>query len=378
MLASPTDDLRTRLEGRAEVLEATVERYRALRRDLASLLWRDRLRAEPSRLHQVVLAQPFIDEVLDVALRRMNEEQWPVSAAMTATLQEAALLRDALRALAAKRLGEPASNAPLTALLASLELELTAGRKDAAALLPLSLPAVLEVAEVGDALARLLNRPLDANAARPLPPAILARLATVLPQAETALEQIWSRVELADPSGELRADLNVRSREAPPVQVNDGVEAVLRAAFWVRYARTFLVHLLDRRAAPVEVDARLVPHVARWLAEHDTQAGKGDDRLRLATTDRLGVPAAAFISLAVELNDGLPQHPASARWPYLLALAEDAEALAPTRAGAQLRVMLERFIRPRLARKVILPSRLSLLVARAREVCATEPVTVGR
>ncbi|MFP2912652.1 hypothetical protein ACLESD_48110, partial [Pyxidicoccus sp. 3LFB2] len=69
-MATHPDNLRARLEDRADLLEATRLRYRALRGMLDAFFWKDRVRAQFELLREVAQAQPEVDAALAALKRR--------------------------------------------------------------------------------------------------------------------------------------------------------------------------------------------------------------------------------------------------------------------------------------------------------------------
>ena len=300
------DTLRARLEGRAEVLEITSIRYRALRGMLRSPLWRRRLRRNVELLHQMSLAQPLVDEVLEAAARRASAEAWPEHSPTTQTGRSVLGMREELRGLLERRLaGGWGEGTPLAELLERIE-KLVAGsrhvafaRRWAAALevLPRSLPELLKATERCDALERLLKRPLEFDGPMPFSPEEMEALLRALPEAEAALEPVWRRVVAFDPSGGIERELRERARRAPTHEPRNGAEALLRAAFWADYARSTLRQLVAPRVAPLALDDGELLDVARWLAAREKDASA-----RLEATSALDDARAGLVELACELN----------------------------------------------------------------------------
>lgn len=108
------EDVRRRLEGRAEVLEAARARYAALESLLASRRWKHRLRTKPGQVAQWREHEPEVAEALERAKRRAAQEGWPEDTPVLATVRELAARRTRLEALARRRLASvaPVSGAP--------------------------------------------------------------------------------------------------------------------------------------------------------------------------------------------------------------------------------------------------------------------------
>lgn len=361
----PAAHLHQRLEGRGDVLEVTRVRYRALVGMVRALFWKERLRRNAPLLHQVALAQPVVDALLDRTLRRAEAEGWPADDPFTVTLREVAEQRATLRSLAAKRLGRDPS-APLPELLLELEatvaasLKIEPGQRWAAAheLLPWSLPELIRASERGDLLERLLKRPLDRHGPIPFTSEEAAQLAAAIPQTEDALAAVWRRVDQVDPTFSLHRFLQKRSRRAPLHPPRSGPEALMRALFWLDYARSVARQLVEPRVAPVPVrDAELWP-LLQWLV-----ALQSDALTRLEAGSELSDARAGLFELAHELNrmgrltERLPlgRFRATARrgvdsggrWDSILARARRAEQLRESEDAAGVRQVLTRFIRMR-------------------------------
>lgn len=364
-------ELRERLEGRTDVLEVTRVRYRALCGMVSAFFWRERLRRNAPLLHQVALAQPVVDRVLDPALRRARAEGWPAGEPLTALLHELEALRHRLRADVARRLGR-GEDTPLPELLVELEALVAAevkvepGHRWAAAeaLLPWSLPELIRASERGELLERLLKRPLDLHARLPFTLEEAELIAAAVPEAEAALEAVWRRVDGVDPTGALRRLLAQRGRRAPMHAPRNGAEALLRTLFWLDYAKATVRQLVAPRVAPVPVsEAELWP-VFRWLV-----ALQEDALVRLPAGPALAEARAGLLELAWELNrlERLTERAplgrfravarpgpegSTARWESILARARRAETLGETPDAAGLKQALTRFIRMRAPKQV--------------------------
>ncbi|QSQ23069.1 hypothetical protein JY651_49650 [Pyxidicoccus parkwayensis] len=75
--ALSTEDIRRRLEGRAEVIEAARTRQAALESVLGARRWKRRLRARPELVPQWLEHAPAVAEALDRTGRRAEVEGWP-------------------------------------------------------------------------------------------------------------------------------------------------------------------------------------------------------------------------------------------------------------------------------------------------------------
>ncbi len=416
MQVASTHSLRERLEGRWDVLEVTRLRYRALVMLLGGWQWRAGLRRNLPLLHQVVLAQPVVDAVLQRALRRSEAEGWPARDETTRLVKEVAQLQTELQRQAARRLrrsaggdsgrgsgersvraggpgtaadparttvsenaredaererptaGRRTPNPPsLTALLLDLETLLATeqvrlpGQSWAAAqeLLPWSLPELLRASERGELLERLMKRPLEPSGPLPFSLEEIDLLARVVPEAETALQALWSRVDQLEPTGALRRFLSRRARGALKRAPRSGPEALHRAAFWVDYAQAVVRAWVEPKVAPVPVsDAELWP-LLRWFKSLES-----NPEARLEATAELTDARAGLLELAHELQLFNPPYLpnrlgraegrnrirpeiAHARWERLRVRALRAEPLRDTPEAAGVRDLLTRYVRLR-------------------------------
>jgi len=271
--AVQTDSLRRRLEGKADLLDAAALRYRALRNALSRVVfWRERLRRNAEVLRATAEAQAEVDETLAGALRRAEAEGWPPD---DPWVQQLFALRESaasLAQLAARRLKAPPGQS-LAVLLGDLEALLAGPRKirpgqrwaTALELLPRSLPELRELEQNAGFVEELFRRPFDPRAALPLSPEEARALAERLPQAETSLQEIWARVERADPSGGLLRLLQRRARRAPRAEPQNGPEQVLQAAFWMDVARARLRAVVEERFTPVAIQEAELLQVIEWV-----------------------------------------------------------------------------------------------------------------
>ncbi|MDQ3262172.1 MAG: hypothetical protein M3Y59_00715 [Myxococcota bacterium] len=413
MQVASTHSLRERLEGRWHVLEATRLRYRGLVALLGGWQWRAGLRRNLPLLHLVVLAQPVVDAVLQRALRRSEAEGWPARDETTRLVKEVAQLQAELQRQAARRLRKPAgrsretgrgeqsdraraeappadrdgladshlasSAAPvghgtadspspsLTALLLDLETLLATeqvmipGQNWAAAqeLLPWSLPELLRASERGELLERLMKRPLEPSGPLPFSREEIDLLSSVVPEAETALEEVWSRVDQLEPTGALHRFLARRARGALKRPPRSGPEALHRAAFWVDYAQAVVRAWVEPKVAPVLVSGSELWPLLRWFKSLES-----NPEARLEAKAPLTDARAGLLELAHELQlfnppvlpnrlgrmegrNRIRPEIAPARWERLRRRALRAEPLRDTPEAAGVRHLLTRFIRLR-------------------------------
>ncbi|AGC48255.1 hypothetical protein MYSTI_06983 [Myxococcus stipitatus DSM 14675] len=130
--------LRLRLEGRVELLESALRRYRLLSEALSARGWRRRLRDDPALLREVLELEPALPEALERTERRGAQEGWPEGSSIPRTARRVRELREELSARARKRLATllfPSEGLSLEGCLRrlealqgeSLDLERTAG-----------------------------------------------------------------------------------------------------------------------------------------------------------------------------------------------------------------------------------------------------------
>lgn len=334
-MATHPDNLRARLEDRADLLEATRLRYRALRGMLEAFFWKDRVRAQFELLREVAQAQPEVDAALAALKRRAAAEGWPSHAAPVKLMVEVEKLREAVEHAAFKRLPEDERPATLgEALLMLEEVVLEAGpllgRRTwarAVELLPRNLPELRAVCAAGEVFERVFKRPAPEG---PLPFTVAEadELRRALPLAETALAALWQRLEHFDTSGRVKEFLERRASRVPLHAPRSGPELLLHSAFWTGVARARLRVLLEARLAPVvPLDAE-VPELLVWLAAREgsmsvstfeakleTREGSTPMRahdVRLEACAAFGEGRAALFELAAELATLSRERPSGA------------------------------------------------------------------
>lgn len=323
-VATRPDDLRARLEDRADLLEATRLRYRALKGVLESFFWRDRIRNHFELLREVAADQPEVDATLAAMRRRVEAEGWPHNAAPVRLMHEVERLREAVERAAERRLSastSPASDdaegddgpATLGARLLRLETEVLdaapflGGRvwAQAVELLPRNLPELRAACAAGEVFERVFKRPVTEGA-----PAFsddeARELARALPLGAAALVALWERLERYDSRGRVKDFLQRRMRRAPTRVARSGPELLLHAAFWHDVARVRVRAVLEAELAPVVPREAELPALLSWRA-----ALTEDPALRLSarsvfTEGRAGLveTAAALAALSRERPRG--------------------------------------------------------------------------
>lgn len=302
-----SDAYRVRLEGRADLLEATLLRLKALLPMVRSLGWRRRLRRNSALLREVTAHQQEVERALAAARRRAEAEGWPRRSPVVRLLGELDSHASRLRRATARRLGVAANEVPLPLLLERLEAaaldnprRVLPGRRWSTALevLPASLPELGKTGEFGDFLEALFKRPFEASGTIPVTAAEAQELFRRWPEGEESLARVWGRLEGIDRTGSLVRYLQKRARRAPLRAPRSGPERLLHAEFWHGVARSRLREIAEARLSPVKpTDAELLPLVA-WLCarEEAPQA--------LLASPALPGPRAALMELAHELWRG--------------------------------------------------------------------------
>ena len=303
MATRPDDDLRARLEDRADLLEATRLRYRALEGMLRGLFWKERLRANLELLREVALAQPRVEATVEAVARRAEAEGWPGDSAPLKLLAEVERLRDALVRGVDRRLLAKERPAALGEALLRLEEEVLdagplLGRRlwaQAVELLPRNLPELRAACAAAEVLERIFKRPVP-EGALPFDGAEAEEVRRALPLAEKALETLWGRLERFDGTGRVRAFLEKRARRAPVRPPRSGPELLLHAAFWHEVARARVKGLLEARLSPVEAREEEWPVLLGWLV-----AREGAEAVRLEASEGMSEGRAGVLELAAEL-----------------------------------------------------------------------------
>ncbi|MCE9668736.1 hypothetical protein LY474_13005 [Myxococcus stipitatus] len=315
-MATHPDNLRARLEDRADLLEATRLRYVALRRMLEAFFWRDRVRAHFELLREVAQAQPEVDATLAALKRRAAAEGWPARSAPMQLMGEVERLRDAVQARVLQRLSAEAPPPTLgEALLRLEEVVLEAGpllgRRTwarAVELLPRNLPELRAACAASEVFERVFKRPV-VDAALPFDADEADGLRRALPLAESAHAALWLRLEHFDTSGKVAEFLRRRASRAPMQTPRSGPELMLHALFWHGVARARLRVLLEARLSPVSPLDAEVPALLPWLASREAP---GAGEVRLVASDGVGEGRAGLFELAAELADLSRERPVGA------------------------------------------------------------------
>ncbi len=398
MLAQAGDDAsyRVRLEGRAELLDKTLLRYRALKDMLGAFTWRRRLRRNGPLLREVIAMQPRVDEALGVVEKKARAEEWPPLSATLQTARAVDDLKNTVYRQMGKKLKATAGHT-FSERLAQLERLAVAGPrrvypgerwKVALEALPAWLPELTVLRDFGELLEALFKRPYLASQRLPYLPAELERLQALWADGDKALASAWERVSVVDTTQGVERSLRKRARRAPNIaprggrgstsSPRNGPELLLRAEFWRTLALSKMREVATDRVSPIQLsDAELLP-VATWLAARE--------HTDLATLKGFEPARAAVIQLSAEL--WLTVHRSGkdpSFWERLYEQAEAADQSLSTDADfARLRDNVRLFLavatgrpsrrpleRPKLARPV--PTTLAGMVAEMRARLLEQP-----
>ncbi len=348
-MAQDDDAQRVQLEGRAELLEATRLRYRALVAMLGALRWRARLRKDARLVREVARVQPEVDAALEVVAHKAAAAGWSASSEVLRCEREVRALRERIDALVARRLGDDVVDAPLGERLAHLEERLLTaprvvlpGQRWAAALevLPDELPDLPTAQRTAFVLEGCFSRPLVAGAKLPFTRAELDAAERAWDEGTAALEALWRRVGAVDRLGTLRRYLEGRARRLPLHRPRNGPETLLFAEFWRGVTAARLDELVATRLSPLSCREGERFLLARWLLAREV-----DPDARLAAVG-LSDGRAGLFELALELSV-LPVDRArtSAAWRRVLGRAQRADQAKGDESWAALQDQLRLLLR---------------------------------
>jgi hypothetical protein len=122
--APSPEDIRRRLEGRAEIIEAARKRYADLERGLERGSWRGWLKSQRKLVSELLGQEPELAEALSRARRRAEAEGWPENTPVLVAMREVTVLRARLETRVRRRLEElstPIGEPSLTADLPRLD-----------------------------------------------------------------------------------------------------------------------------------------------------------------------------------------------------------------------------------------------------------------
>jgi hypothetical protein len=316
------DSLRTRLEGRAERLEASALRTRSLVLALEAWRWRASLRRLSEALEAAAREEPQVAEALAFVLARREPEAWPEGPVLAA-VEELLAWRRRLGEAVRRRLGSAATGEPeadLRRLLAGALTETRSARRwaEVGAVLAAEPALVAAAGHFGTELQRLFDG--AGGPLLPLRPEDAAALEVAWGTGCEALARARAMLERADPTGALGRSLRQRART--PLAIGrgaPGAEAVAHAERWRLRAEALLAAALAPALLPTRPAAAELAPLAAWLSRR---------RRGLAAALPLPAPRAALLELAVALGE--PGPPA---WERLeaLAMAADADPADPDR-----------------------------------------------
>ncbi len=282
-MVDPDAAARVRLEGRAELLEATGARYGALVGQLSSFRWKAALRRTVDVLREVIRAQPQVDEALAVAAHHAERDGWPAHSPLRQCVAAVERQRAELHRLTVKRLGAQAQGLSLVERLALLldrdvvnaPRVVVLGQRWQTAKQVLVWPSVeLEpVAEFGRLLEAVVSRPRGEQQTLLFSLADFDALAAGWSKGVASLERVWQRLDRIDERGVLSRYLKERSRRLPKPPRSTGPDVLLHAEFWRRMAEARFDAVLAAEVAPVVVrDAAERLAVIRWVWQRERAA----------------------------------------------------------------------------------------------------------
>jgi hypothetical protein len=284
------ESVRVRLEGRAELLDATLLRYRVLVNALKSWRWKARLRANVAVFQEVARVQDAVDEALVHVLKRGRVEGWDPRAGVMGTRAQVEALRAQLLTLISRRLDRPLGEESLRPGIEALETQvLTAPRlvlpgqrwSTAVEVLPPNVPELQRAVWFARRAEQLFGRPAEGPARLPMSLDELDDFIEAWPDGVASLEAVWRRLVRIDATGAMVKFLRRRARRSPTAPPVSGPELLLYAEFWRSMAVSKMDQLLNERLAPIAWrEAERFP-LLRWLwhKEHNLPAkpGLGDE-----------------------------------------------------------------------------------------------------
>lgn len=302
-MSTHPDNLRARLEDRADLLEATRLRYRAVVGMLHAFFWRDKVRANFELLREVARAQPEVDATLASVERRAAAEGWPRDSAPMVLVAEVRKLRESLASAVARRLATPPPDSLGDALLRLEEEVLSTGPllsgrvwAQAVELLPRNLPELRAANAAAEVFERVFKRPEPPAGVLPFNASEAGELSRALPLADAALSALWARLARFEPSGKVATWLQRRARRMPQRVPRSGPELLLHAVFWQEVARSRLATVMHARLEPVVPKPSEVPELLEWLVARETSP-----EARLAAGSTFSDGRAGLFEMAAEL-----------------------------------------------------------------------------
>lgn len=317
-----------RLEGRADLLEATRVRYTALIRMLGAWFWRERLRRNIELLREVAQTEEEVAAVIHSVRLRAAAEGWPVNRGPIRLISDVERLGVQLAQRVARRRVSTGGGGLAQALFA-LEAEVLSeprtffypGSVWAAAneLLPRNHPDLRALCAAATALVPLASRPDPANGAFALSPDECLTFVAALEQADPSVRSLRARLATLERTGTVLALLDKKAALAPRVRPRSGAEQFVFGAGWTNYAWARAARWLAPWVRPLELREEEYGPVLEWIG-----------RARSDPSEPLyfrGAPRDALLETCLRSSEVLlgrrliPSHPAALR-----AAAERAEA----------------------------------------------------
>jgi hypothetical protein len=275
----PIDDdedasLRVRLEGRAELLDATRLRYRALVNALKAFTWKSRVRANAALVQELARVQDEVDEALEHVPRRARIEGWPVGSEVVRCSAEVDTLRAELVRLLSRRLDRDLPQQSLRPGLEALETQVvTAPRlvlphqrwSTAVEVLPPNVPELQRAFRFGKRAELLFGRPNGGPAKLPMALEELDEFLEGWSDGVASLEAVWQRLVRIDATGAMVRYLRKRARRALTTPVRTGPDLLLYAEFWRQMALFRMDTVLTERVSPVTWREEERFGLLRWL-----------------------------------------------------------------------------------------------------------------
>lgn len=280
------ESVRVRLEGRAELLDATLLRYRVLVSALKSWRWKARLRANVAVFQEVARVQDAVDEALAHVLKRGRAEAWDERSGVMTTRARVEELRAELLALISRRLDHPLGEESLRPGIEALETQvLTAPRlvlpgqrwSTAVEVLPPNVPELQRAVWFGRRAEQLFGRPSQGPARLPMSLDELDDFIEGWLDGVASLDAVWQRLVRIDATGAMVRFLRRRARRSPTAPPKSGPELLLYTEFWRGMAVSKMDQVLNEKLAPVAwLEHERFP-LLRWLwhKEHNLPAKPG-------------------------------------------------------------------------------------------------------
>jgi hypothetical protein len=278
--------VRVQLEGRAELLEATLLRYRVLVGALKSWRWKARLRANALVFQEVARVQDDVDEALRHVGRRAATEGWAPRFGITLTHGRVDALRAELVKLISRRLDQPLELESLRPGIEALETQvLTAPRlilpgqrwSTALQVLPPNLPELQRAVKFGRSAEVLFGRPAGGAVRLPFSLEELDEFTASWSDGVGSLDAVWQHLVRIDATGALVRFLRRRARRTLTAPPRSGPELLLYAEFWRNMALSRIEQVLDERLSPIEWEEAERFPLVRWVwhREHNLPAKPG-------------------------------------------------------------------------------------------------------